>query len=81
MAPDADHPGPTHTDRRTTIARPVAGTSLSDIETLQRAARHIRLRSHERLDMLDMFDEPGLIAAAGRSSTGGTVLPAGDADS
>ena len=73
MAHDADHSIPQHADRRRIIARPAAyptlGPTPSEIELLQRAARHIRLRPVD----LDR------VAAGGESSPGGAVPPAGDA--
>lgn len=70
MAHEADHSNVPYAGRRRTIARPAAPHTPTEIETLQRAAHHIRLRSH---------DMPERIVAEG-SSAGGPAAPAGDAD-
>ncbi len=49
MDHDAEHLTEHHAARRALIARPPAHASLSEIELLQRAARHIRLRTHDEL--------------------------------
>ncbi len=72
MAHDPDHTIPQHADRRRIIARPAAYPTLSptlgELELLQRAARHIRLRPTD----LDQ------VVAGGESSPGGAVPPARD---
>ena len=70
MAHDADHSKPQHADRRRTIARPVAYPTLTEVELLQRAARHIRLRPNVLMDQV----RPGA-----ESSSSGPMPPARDA--
>ena len=69
MTHDADHSIPRHADRRRTIARPAAYPTLSEVELLQQAARHIRLRPNDLIDLV----RPG-----GESSSGGAATPARD---
>ena len=47
MDHDAEHLSEHHAARRALIARPPAHANLSEIELLRRAARHIRLRTHD----------------------------------
>ncbi len=70
MTHDADHSIPQHADRRRIIARPVAYPTLTEVELLQRAARHIRLRP----DVL-----AGPVRSGGESSSSPTTPPARDA--
>lgn len=49
MDHDAEHLSEHHAARRALIARPPAHANLSEIELLRRAARHIRLRTHDEL--------------------------------
>ena len=72
MTHDADHSIPQHADRRRIIARPVAYPTLTEVELLQRAARHIRLRPDDRIDRMDQV-RPGA-----ESSSSGTLPPARD---
>jgi len=73
MAHDTDHSNPQHADRRRTIAPPSAYPTLTEVELLQRAARHIRLRPNGLMDLMDQV-RPGE-----ESSSSGSMPPAGDA--
>ena len=72
MAHDTDHSNSQHADRRRTIARPAAYPTLTEVELLQRAARHIRLRPNDLMDLMDQV-RPGE-----ESSSSGPMPPAGD---
>ncbi len=69
MTHDADHSNPQHADRRRTIAPPAAYPTLTEIELLQRAARHIRLRPTDLMNQALTPEE---------SSSGGPTPPARD---
>ncbi|TDJ54496.1 MAG: hypothetical protein E2O40_07285 [Planctomycetota bacterium] len=75
MAHDADHSNPQLADRRRTIARPAAYPTLTEVELLQRAARHIRLRPDDRIDRIDRMDQ---VRPGAESSSSGTLPPARD---
>ena len=51
MAHDLNHSNGQLPARRTLIAHPSATPTLSEVEFLRRAARHIRLRTREDIDM------------------------------
>jgi len=69
MANDADHSIPQHADRRRIIARPTAYPTLTEVELLQRAVRHIRLRPNVLMDPVPPGEE---------SLSSPTLPPAGD---
>ena len=73
MAHDADQSIPQLADRRRTIARPAAYPTLTEVELLQRAARHIRLRPDDRMDRM------GQVGPGGEASSNGPLPAARDA--
>jgi hypothetical protein len=76
MAHDTDHSNPQHADRRRMIARPAAYPTLSEVELLQRATRHIRLRPDGRMDQMNPMDQ---VPPGAGSLSNGSLAPAGDA--
>ena len=73
MTRDADHSNLQHADRRRTVARPAAYPTLTEVELLRRAARHIRLRPNDLNGLVDQV-RPGA-----DSLSSGPTPPARDA--
>ncbi len=76
MDHDAKHHSEHHAARRALITRPPAHANLSEIELLQRAARHIRLRTHDELTT-NVSDTDG---SAARAATGAHESVSGSPD-